>query len=237
MFYEDWYGELDLLRRTLKKAGLPFASLHADKNIGSGFSDPDPETRAEALRRFEKNCLVAAEAGAETVVLHLWGPPVSDGCLSRNFRMYPSAEKIARGFGLRLAVENIACRFSDPLTVMLRAAETFGGAGFTFDTRMAAFHGQLEDMYGERALPLWRGGRIIHLHYSDYSGEKLDWNRIRVILHPGEGLVKTGDLAECLRRNGYRGCAVLESPVLAPDGAADFKKLNRSLALLREALL
>ena len=49
---------------------------------------------------------------------------------------------------------------------------------FVFDTKMAAFHEQLDWLYEKEYEWLWKEGHIKHYHVNDYAGGYMDWKNL-----------------------------------------------------------
>lgn len=227
MVFPTWDND-DVMRR-MAATGLSFPTLHASKSVGDLLSSGDD---AEALRLFDFNCRAARIVGAKTVVVHLWGPPVSDGNFEHNLRLCGELVKRCDAAGLVCAVENIPCVHGDPLTRFYALAAAYETVKFTFDTRMAAFAGQVESSFAGDALALWRTGRICHMHLSEFGGEVREWGKLRPILHPGEAKTDFEGIFAHLRALDYAGTMTIEAPVLTDDGV-DIEKMRRTLRYLR----
>lgn len=230
LFFSQWQDEEEELVKTLGSSGLRFPTVHAIKNIGDLISSGDTE---EALRLYRISARVAQRLGAGLTVLHLWGPPQSDRDFGRNAEALGRILEIADEYSVAVAVENIPCLKSDPMSRLGELAAIYPQVRFTLDTRMAAFHRQF--------IPMCRGkydgvaARAIHTHYSDFRGRKLDFKRLPIILQPGEGLADPDKFGAFLRRINYGGGVTMESPALTPQGG-DTEILNAGLGRLRRAL-
>lgn len=222
-----WYADWEQTLRTLQEVPLPYYSLHADKNIGTAFSEGD---FSQGLRLFRQNCEAAVTVGAKLVVLHLWGGPLSDTNFNALVTHVPSLYQISAEHGLCLTLENVPCTCENPLSRLEWLAKEFSFCLFTLDTRFAAFHAQAEDIFTSA---LW--SRTAHMHVSNYKGGQRDWASLGNILHPGEeGLVHLPAWFQAAKAHGYQGAFTLESPVIAPE--PDIAKLNASLLLVRTLL-
>ena len=228
MMFERWRtgGDYQNILACFKQSGLRFLTVHAEKNIGGLISSGDTE---EAYEIFKTNCRTAVMMNAGIIVIHLWGYPGSDENFTQNMSAYKILREISDYYGLILAVENIPCTKSDPLSRHIELRERYPDIKFTFDTRMAAFHKQLESVYSDTNY--WKS--VAHVHFSSFSGELCQWERLSKILHPGEGEVNISLLFSHLYKNGYKGAVTLESPVMSENGE-DVEKLKRSLCILNE---
>lgn len=69
MMYTAWYEEVEALITALKEMQLYIPVMHCEKHIGEAISKGEFD---EAYRRFDINCYIAGEIGAESIVVHLW---------------------------------------------------------------------------------------------------------------------------------------------------------------------
>ena len=228
MMYDTWYDRVEEITEALD--GLPIPVMHVEKSIGERISLGD-ET---AFRDFAVNCRMAARIGAERLVMHLWNGRPSDHHISRNIDAYAQLRAIAEAEGRLLTVENVVCAAEDPLTHFKTLRERYPDIAFTFDTKMAAFHHQLDEIYTPEWAWLWRGA-VAHWHLNDYGGGYRDWDHLRV-LHPGEGWVDLKRVCDRVRASDYTGYATSEATAVLPDGTPDVKKINATLAYYRENL-
>lgn len=233
MMYSTWYDRVEALTEFLKGLNKPICSYHCEKGIGEMITrDGEGETE-KALEYFGINCRMAGEIGAKTMVLHLWNGIESDRNIDHNIRVCGRLLEIAAQYGRTLTIENVVCNQKDPMTHLRRLSETYPEIGFTFDTKMAQFHGQLEDIYEEA----WGKvcDRIRHMHINDYAGGYKDWTKLRT-LHPGEGTVDFDRLFSFVREKGYQGDFTVEATSVRPDGSVDMDALNRDFDRIREYL-
>lgn len=228
MMYDSWYDHAEEITAFLKALPLPVVTMHCEKSIGEKISLGETEN---ALSRFRINCAMAAGLGARLMVLHLWNGVTSDKYMDRNLTVYPRLKEIAGNAGIALTAENVVCNQRDPVTHWREILKADPGALFTFDTKMAAFHGQLEHMYEEENRDLWP--HIAHLHVNDYGGGYMDWQHLQT-LHPGEGHVDFDRLFAFLRRIGYDGDYTVEATSFDGDGVIHWDKLNRTLNRVSE---
>lgn len=233
MMYDDWYSDPDKVADTLNRMKKPFPTFHIEKNIGDLISrnaDGDNE-RAEEL--FEINCHLARRLGSEKLVLHLWSGVDSDKDLPHNMEMYKRLREASEGFGLLLTVENVVCNRFDPMSNMEQLLGSFPDISFTFDTKMAEFHGQLGDIMLEKNHPLWE--RVVHLHINDYKGGVKDWSCLKT-LHLGDGQIDFGNFFGFVKSTGYKGDITVESTSFNKVGYIDIAKMNSSLIRARELM-
>lgn len=229
MLYETWYDELDAMVREVSSLGLSIPTLHCEKGIGEFLTAGELR---EGLRRFGINCRVAHQLGAKLLILHLWNGIPSDSRIENNYSALPYLTEEAERWGLVLTVENVVCNCRDPMTHFDELSERFAELRFTFDTKMAAFHGQVADIFAPERAGLWQRHRIAHLHINDYGGGYMDWQNLRV-LHLGDGNVELDGFFRALAPLGYRGDFTVEATAFSPDGSLDTAPLNRDFAFIR----
>lgn len=231
MLYETWYDKLDTLLPFLKSLPATFPVFHVEKQVGERISRNAPDDTEDALRLFEINCALAEDLGAKLLVLHLWNGIHSDRNIAHNIACYPLLNEIAVRHKLTLTVENVVCSHADPLTHLKTLAQTYPDIRFTFDTKMAQFHRQLEALF----LPENRFliPHIAHIHANDYDGGYMDWSNLRV-RHIGEGKVDFNRFFSYIKEAGYAGDFTVECTSFDQTGAWDLEKLNRSIGLIRK---
>ena len=173
MMYQSWHEEIEPLKRVLANFDVPV--FHMTKQIGELISQ---DNLAEAVVLFRADCELAEAIGSKLLVLHLWSGQASDQHIERNIAAYPVLRQIAEEHGLLLTVENVLCNTQDPLTHMRTLAEQYPDIRFTFDTKMAAFHSQMDALY--KPENAWLAERIAHFHVNDYAGGHMDWANMRV---------------------------------------------------------
>ena len=234
MFYRAWYPELDAILSRFLETGLSFPTLHCDKTIGEGFSSGDPDEYARACDLFRENCRAAEKLGSRLLVFHLWNGLPSDKNFERHLDALSDLYKIAAEYDLLLTVENVICAASDPLTRLGEIAARYPASRFTYDTKMAAFHGQETEI----ATPARRdlAKRIAHVHLNDYGGVPGDFSDLRV-LHLGEGRIDFAPFLSLLSEIDYSGAVTLECSCFSSlDGSWKPEKMQISIAKAREML-
>lgn len=227
MMYDTWYDRWEEVAAFVGGLGLPAVTMHCEKRIGEAISLGETE---EAAEKFAVNCKMAARLGAEKMVLHLWDGVTSDRFIGRNIAFFGNLREEAERHGVLLTVENVVCSQKDPLTHWRALIREYPDILFTFDTKMAAFHGQLNALYEPENRDLWP--RIVHLHVNDYGGGYRDWDHLRT-LHPGEGSVDFDRLFAFLREIGYDGDYTVEATSFTQDGVIHWDKLDRTLRTVR----
>ncbi len=233
MVYEDWYACMPELADYLKRLPAAFPTLHCEKKIGEKLSSEQYEEREEGFACFLKNCELAEAIGSLRLVLHLWNGMVSDSHIERNLEAFGRLFETARAHGLELTVENVVCNHADPWSHWNALLKEYPDASFTFDTKMAAFHGQLELLYEPENEPVLQ--HIHHFHVNDYGGGYKDWSHLKT-LHIGSGNVEFAPFFSYLGKQGYKGYLTLEETSFAADGTIDFETLNQSIRAVRSYL-
>ena len=230
MFYEAWYEHIDAILDLFLESGLRFPTLHVEKSIGEIVGAGEKGYEELALERFEKNCLAAKTLGAEKLIFHLWNGVPSDHHIERNIDFCAEFLAIAKAHGLTLTVENVVCACGSPLDHCMRLHEKYPDLFFTFDTKMASFHRELDAVFSEKYAHLWKA--IAHLHVNDHSGAYLDFSSLRT-LHIGEGVLDFHRFFVGLSKVGYRGSMTLECTSMLPDGTLTPEKMQESLLRVR----
>ena len=232
MMYGSWYDAWQKVLADLKAMGLNIPTFHVEKRVGERITLGETE---EAQRCFRINCEMAAELGAEKLVMHLWDGRPSDGNFAQNADEYAVLNGIAREHGLLLTVENVVCLYNDPLSNLTVLHDMYPDIAFTYDFKMAQFHDQVKQTFDQSHKWLWHGP-VRHVHFSDIDADPMDWTRLRS-LHPGEGRVDFGFACKKLTELNYDGYITIESTSVAEDGRIETEKLNNSLAKIRGFLV
>ncbi len=233
MMYSTWHGEEERVVEFLNGLPASFPVMHCEKGVGEHISRNEPGDSEEAIRLFRINCEIARDIGSKIIVLHLWNGLHSDRDIGHNLSLYPALRDIADRHGLCLAVENVVCNHEDPMTHLHRVLKADPGASFTFDTKMAQFHEQMDALYAPENDELFR--HIAHFHINDYRGGVRDWSSLRT-LHPGDGQVDFDRLFGFLTEKGYRGDFTVEATSFGADGVIDFDALNRDFDGIRSLI-
>lgn len=216
IFYRSWYGREREIRDDLRRAGLAFPVLHAEKTIGAALDEGD------ALERLERNLALASAVGSELVVLHLWELPESDARLPRHLDVLPQCLDLAEAAGVQLAVETILCDHGDPLGNVARAIGRDDRCLVALDTEFLAAHGQVESSLADERL--WATRAVAHIHVKDFHPD--------TGLQPGDGVVDFDAFFGGLSRRGFAGTVTLESTSLR-NGRVDVDEARASLERLR----
>ncbi len=231
MMYDTWYECIPDIRDYLGELSLFIPVVHCDKQVGELISRNAPGDVAEAYRLFEINCDLAAALGADRLVLHLWGGIPSDRDMAHTLSCYPSLLTIAEAHGLLLTVENVVCNHADPMTHLYALAEAYPTVSFTFDTKMAAFHSQLETLYAPENARLFP--HIRHMHINDYGGGYKDWSHLET-LHIGEGHIDFARFFAYIKEKDYRGDFTVEATSFDAAGGIDLNAMNETCRRVRQ---
>lgn len=235
MMYNSWYGITDQIAEYLEGENIQTPVMHCEKHIGEKISQGGAENLTEAFRLFRINCKMAQKIGAKKLVLHLWDGVTSDRCFENNRRAYADLEKISTDYGIDLLVENVVCNQKDPMKHWCQLVESFPKIHFVFDTKMAAFHDQLELLYEEEYSWLWKEGHIRHYHVNDYAGGYMEWSKLRT-LPIGGGHIDFERFFSFLRRIQYDDTFTVEATAFDKEGNVDTDMLNQCFGCIREFL-
>lgn len=235
MMYSSWYDEVDEIIRALTGMKLHIPVVHCEKHIGEKLSTGKADDLEEAVRLFRINCHLAGELGAGRMVLHLWDGIVSDSGFQNNLAAYGRLAGIAGEYGIDLLVENVVCNGEDPMKHWCELAERYPDIHFIFDTKMAAFHDQLDLLYEQNYSWLWKEGRIRHYHVNDYAGGYMEWAKLRT-LPIGEGHIDFEKFFSFIKGAGYEGAFTIEATAFGQDGVVDVAMLNRCFLAVRKFL-
>ncbi len=233
--YEAGYEDVEEQKRLLKELKLCIPVVHCDKIVGEYISIGGEEKTAEAYRLFEINCDFAKDIGAEKLVLHLWGGRASDGQIQNNIAAYPRLREIAKEYGLDLLIENVVCNTENPMKHLCELRETYPDIYFLFDTKMAAFHEELELLYEPEYDWLWKEGHIRHYHVNDYAGGYMDWANLSA-LPVGKGKLDFEQFFAFVKSTGYDGDITTEGVAFDEEGNVDVETLNRQFDYIREKI-
>ena len=233
MFYDDWYPDPSEVVGYIVKSGLDTPVLHVEKSVGELLSGGDEAGLEKALSLFETNCRAATGIGARTLVLPPWNGVSSDRKIENNLAAFALLRDIALKHSLLLTVENVVCAVGDPLSHLKTLSSLYPDISFTFDTKMAQFHGRLAGLYSSP--PGWAKKHIAHVHVNDYRGAVCDWQSLKT-LHPGDGDVDFAAFFAYLRGFGYSGDFTVEATSFDNTGRIDYDRLNRSLDFVRKSI-
>ena len=219
----------------IKKIELYTPVMHCEKRIGESISKGGRENTAEALRLFEINCRIAGEIKARKLVVHLWDGVTSDRNFENNLKVYPYLADMADKHGVKILVENVVCNHENPMKHWCQLAEKFHDVHFIFDTKMAAFHSQLNLLYDEKYQWLWKNGHICHYHVNDYAGGYMDWDNLRT-LPIGKGNIDFKQFFDFVHKTGYDDTFTVEATAFNREGIVDVEMLNNQFQRVRELI-
>ena len=235
MMYSDWYDRIDDIVDMVSNTGLAIPVYHAQKSIGEKISKGGTDETKDALKRFAINCEMATRMGAEKIVVHLWDGITSDKNFDNNIKAYKELLHICMTTGVDLLVENVVCNVKDPWNRWMELLEVYPEIHFVFDTKMAAFHDQLDLLYENDNEFIWKDGHICHYHVNDYGGGYKDWANLKT-LPIGKGHIDFEKFFDFIRKTGYGGTYTLESTAFDSSGHVDVDMLNREVEFIREHL-
>lgn len=232
LMYDSWYENWEQIAQYLAGKKTDFPVFHIEKQVGELISRNEEGDIEQAHKLFEINCKMAKIIGSKRLVLHLWGGLPSDRNISVNIEQFAGLQKTAKTYGLLLMVENVPCNHENPLAHLERLQKAYPDITFTFDTKFAQFHSELDAAFEEEYQWLWKGA-VQHVHINDYAGEHKEWKKLRS-LHPGEGRIDFKAFFSRLEEVNYEGTFTIESSSVHDNGGIYLEKLNESLRYLRE---
>ena len=228
LMYDTWYDKIPEIKACMKKVSLPVCVFHIEKTVGEQISHGNLDL---ALERMEINCALAKDLGASTLVLHLWNGIISDKNIERNIQGYVDLLKIAEKYGLILTIENVVCAEKSPMEHLKALKEKYPQIKFTFDTKMADFHKELDLLYDMNYAHVVES--IAHIHANDYLGGYKDWSNLRV-LPIGCGDINFDKLFAFIKEMGYTGDFTTEATAFNSEGVVDIEMLNDTIERIRE---
>lgn len=228
LMYDTWYDKIREIKAFFKTVTMPIVVFHLEKQIGELISHYKLN---EALDRMEINCDLAKSLGAEKLVLHLWNGIISDKNIEYNIECYKYLEEVAHKYDLILTVENVVCNISDPMSHLDTLVHSYPDIKFTFDTKMADFHKQLDLIYDEKYEHVVKN--FCHFHINDYLGGYKDWTNLRV-LHLGNGDIDFDKFFAFVKKADYKGDFTTEATSFDKDGKINIDLVNQTLDKIRE---
>lgn len=235
MFYHSWYQKADEIVRDIQNMKLNIPVFHCEKGIGERISKSETEHLGEVLNLFEINCQIAAAIGAKKIVVHLWNGIISDQYIERNLCAYLALKEIAEVNGLMMTVENVVCNQREPMEHFTELRAIDNQVAFTFDTKMAAFHHQIDSIYETCWKWLWEERHIRHLHINDYNGSYMDWSNLES-LHIGKGWIDFKRFFQFICSCGYDGDFTIEATSFDSEGRVHYDWINQSIENVRMEL-
>ncbi len=231
MMYSTWYSEVKKIAKELKNTKLNFPIMHCDKHIGEDLGKNEDGNYSTAKEKFKINCEIAKEIGAKKLVLHLWNGLYSDATIENNIRGYDVVNNIAKDYNLELMIENVVCNKANPMKHWRELLKEYSDIKFIFDTKMAAFHNQLEEIYKEENIGLWNH-HIRHLHINDYAGGYMDWQNLES-LPIAKGNIVFEQFFQFLDKIQYNGNYTVEATAFSDEGNVDFEMLNQCFKFIK----
>lgn len=231
MMYSTWYHQVEKLINELKNTKLNFPIMHCDKHIGEDLGKNEDGNYSTAKEKFKINCEIAKEIGAKKLVLHLWNGLYSDATIENNIRGYDVVNNIAKDYNLELMIENVVCNKANPMKHWRELLKEYSDIKFIFDTKMAAFHNQLEEIYKEENIGLWNH-HIRHLHINDYAGGYMDWQNLES-LPIAKGNIVFERFFQFLDKIQYNGNYTVEATAFSDEGNVDFEMLNQCFKFIK----
>ena len=233
MMYSTWYEEEEEIVKVLQGLPASFPVTHVENRIAEKIARRGDGDWEEAFEKFHANCRIAKAIGSKLLVMHLWSGTISDSRMENNLEAYPLLKSIAGEYGLRLTVENVVCNQRSPMVHLKELQEKDQEVLFTFDTKMADFHKELDLVYEKEWEWLFSEKHVAHLHINDHQGEYMDWSNLRA-LPIGEGTIDFKRFFDFIRTWDYAGNITYEASGLMPSGEVDYDKINKSLRIIRE---
>lgn len=234
MMYSTWYNQVDNLIKELMYSEIKFPVMHCEKQIGEDLGRNEDGNYQIAKEKFKINCEIANAIGAEKMVMHLWNGQYSDSNIENNIKGYEKINNIAQEYGIELLIENVVCNQKNPMEHWIELLNEYPDIKFIFDTKMAAFHSQLEEIYKNENKNLWES-HIKHLHINDYAGGHKDWNNLRT-LPIKKGNIDFDKFFQFLNKAQYNGDYTVEATAFSKDGSVDFEMLNNCFNFIKNKL-
>lgn len=232
MLYSDWYEREEEITDYLCSLNFPIPTMHCQKTVGELITKGEDD---KALVNFEINARIAQNIGAKKLVMHLWNGEISDSNYEHNLEIYPQLRKIAEKYEVDLLVENVLCNVANPMQRWEELIARYPDAHLIFDTKMADFHGQLNDIYEEKNAYLYKE-HIKHYHVNDYSGGYMDWSNLKV-LPIGAGHIDFDRFFEFIKKTGYDDTFTVEATAFGSDGAVNITMLNECFDRIRDYMV
>lgn len=232
MMYSSWYEEADEIADYLNRISIWTPVMHCEKHIGEKISRGEEGDLEEAIRLFTINCRVASKIHAKKIVIHLWDGFISDQNFQNNLEAFGKLSEVSKKYGLELLVENVVCNQENPMKHWCELAERYPAISFCFDTKMAAFHEQLDLLYEKEYDWLWKEGHIKHYHVNDYAGGYMDWGNLRA-LPIGRGHIDFERFFSFMQEINYDDTFTVEATAFGKDGEVDTDMLNECFRAVR----
>ena len=234
MMYSTWYDDTHNLIPFLQSLNLNIPVVHCQKTIGELITQGGNANLAESFSLFEINCRLAQSIGASKLVFHLWNGKISDSCIENNLKAYKKLAQISNAYGIQLLIENVVCNCADPLTHWLELIKLYPNVRFVFDTKMAAFHNQLNLLYQPEYAFLHQN-HIAHYPTNDYAGGYMDWANLKT-LPIGKGNIDFRRFFGFIKETGYNETFTVESTAFNTNGEVNVEMLNTQFDYIRSML-
>lgn len=166
------------------------------------------------------------------MVVHLWDGFTSDSNFQSILIGYSHLNKIAQRYGLDLLVENVVCNVENPMKHLCELREKYPNIHFVFDTKMAAFHEQMDLLYEAEYEWLSREKHICHFHVNDFTGGYMDWENLKS-LPIGKGKIDFIRFFEFINKIGYDDFFTVEATAHSEEGVVDVEMLNEQFKYIR----
>lgn len=232
MIDSPYYSDVETLISFLREINLYIPVVHCEKSIGESISKGQGFDLQEAYDKFEINCHIAKNIGAEKMVIHLWDGRTSDSKFENNLTGYAVLDRIAQKYGIGLLVENVICTVDSPMKHICELREKYPNIQFVFDTKMASFHGEMELLYQKEYEWLWKKNHIRHYHVNDYAGGYMDWTNLQS-LPIGKGKIDFEAFFEFIKMIGYDGTFTVEATAVNSEGIVDVGMLNEQFRCMK----
>lgn len=233
MMYSDWYEKVDDIVEFFCMNHIVTPTYHCQKSIGESISKGGRQEYDDAFKRFKINAKMAHDMGSEKMIIHLWDGITSDQHFENNIECYKKVREIADENEMDLLVENVVCNVKTPMEHWCELAMEYPDIHFIFDTKMAAFHGQLELLYSSEYDWLWTENHLKHFHVNDYGGGIMDWANLRT-LPIGSGHIDFEKFFSFIKSKGYDDTLTLESTAFNHKGEVDIEMLNKQIEYIRK---
>ena len=229
-----WQENIIEITKELQDLSKPVPIFHFQKEIGELISRNEGNDTEQAIELFKKSCEAAKIINSKQIVLHLWGGTGSDYNIEHNIETCEYLNIIAKKNELLLSIENIPCVAFSPIKYIKKLSKLFSEVYFTFDTKFAQFHNEMnESLFGNLKI-LWIEKRINHIHINDYSGKYKEWKNLRG-KQIGEGNVDFKLLFEHLKKINYPGTITMEAPGFY-NNVLNINRINESINFIRDRL-
>jgi sugar phosphate isomerase/epimerase len=233
MMYSSWYDHYKQIASDLKQMKLYFPVMYCEKRVGQAISTGETDDLEEAFRLFELNCEMASEIGAEKMVVHLWDGLISDAHFENNLAAFGKLVEIANKYYVDVLVENVVCNQANPMLHWCELRDKYPNIHFVYDTKMAAFHEEIDLLYQEEYSWLWKDHHIQHYHVNDYAGQYKQWDKLKT-LPIGEGHIDFDQFFRFVKKTGYEDTFTVEATAFDHSGKINTDMLNRCFQRIRE---